>query len=121
MTGMDSQRQGCGLRHRHRVMSVLLAAVLASGLGAWTAAAAPGQAVAAAHLRVDQGGYVVDQRGQAFLMTSKPARGTGFEIRSADRVVASGRVGVDRGRWNAAYPHTYALSIPALRRTGTYR
>jgi endoglucanase len=114
-------------RRRYQLLSLSLAAILACAIGgsaggaANAAGATTTTAAAKVQLRVNQGGYLIGQGGQAFLMTSKPVKGAAFEVRRGGHLVASGRVGADRGAWNTAYAHTYSLDLPAVRRAGTYR
>jgi endoglucanase len=109
--------------------TVLCAVVAAGGSPgadprAWSPAASATTAALATPatlIRVDQDGYLRGTAGPAFVMTTAPAAHARFTLTAGGHRVATGRLGADRGGWNATYKHTYALTVPALRRSGRYR
>ncbi len=111
---------------RPPLLILLLAATLLGALvigpGGPTRADASGRAMApVTQVRLDQAGYLTRTAGLAFVMTGAPIEHGTFEITAAGHQVASGRFGADRGGWNPTYSHTYALTVPALAHTGSYR
>ena len=107
------RRRGAGLFALLAVALTVLP-LRAQATGA-TAAAAP-------VVRVDQVGYAIHAAKRAYLMTPAVERGAHFRVRDSRGGVAyTGRVGADRGGWNAAYTHVYVLELDRLTRPGVYR
>jgi endoglucanase len=98
------------------------AALLAVGLvGAGPVAAAPA-AGAPSLIRLDTVGFLPGEVKQAYLMSARAVHGGSFEVvDGTGRAVARGRVSaVDRGAWNARYPHVYLLPFSQLTTLGRY-
>lgn len=73
-------------------------------------------------VRVDQIGYARHDVKRAFLLARGDATGAPFAVVDATgRTVLTGRVGANRGPWNARYPGVHAINLSAVRRTGLYR
>jgi endoglucanase len=54
-------------------------------------------------------------------MTGRPLGHAPFTVRdAAGHVVLRGRLGPDRGRWNARWPHVYLVELGRLSRPGAY-
>ncbi len=82
---------------------------------------APRQATGAAYVRINQVGYPVAADKRVYLMARPPERGATFTVfDERGQVVSSAPVGPDLGRWNAAFPHVYALDLPRVTSPGTY-
>ena len=81
----------------------------------------PGSAAAAAHVRVNQVGYVQDRAKQAFVLSTADHEGEPFElVGDGDVVVFSGMIGADRGPWNERYVAVNQIDFDAFADPGVY-
>jgi endoglucanase len=114
-----------GLRARSgfRARAALVAAALAAtGLAAGSPAAGAAPGTVRGVVRVDQVGYAIGERKQAFLLAEAPAGAARFAVvDDRGRTVLSGRVGRPTGGWNSRYRAVHPIEFSALRRPGSYR
>jgi endoglucanase len=114
-----------GLRARSgfRARAALVAAALAAtGLAAGSPAAGAAPGTVRGVVRVDQVGYAIGERKQAFLLAEAPAGAARFAVvDDRGRTVLSGRVGRPTGGWNGRYRAVHPIEFSALRRPGSYR
>lgn len=103
-------------------------ALVATGLGCAAFVAppvvpAPDAAFAAsatAYIRVNQVGYPTGTTFRGYLMASDVETGATWTLKRGTTTAATGAIGTDLGSWSKAYPHVYALDVPAQSTAGTY-
>ena len=79
-------------------------------------------AVAQAHVRLNQVGYVTDRAKQAFLLSTTDHEGQPFElIGDGNAVVLTGVIGAERGPWNDRYQHVNEIDFDTFASPGVYR
>ncbi len=80
-----------------------------------------GAATGAAHVRVNQVGYVADRAKQAFLLSSEDHAGEPFNLIGDGNVVAfTGEIGADRGAWNDRFGHVNQMDFDNFTSPGIY-
>ncbi|GGX84566.1 hydrolase [Streptomyces minutiscleroticus] len=77
----------------------------------------------AAAVRVNQAGYLADEKKYAYVMGDGGALdGAGFTVVDEDgRTALRGELGPSTGKWNSAYDTVRTVDLSALTRAGTYR
>jgi len=76
----------------------------------------------AAHVRVNQIGYVSGASKRAYLMASAAETGATFSILNSSGVTVYGptAIGANLGKWSSSYPDVYALDFDSFVTVGTY-
>jgi endoglucanase len=96
--------------------SLLLSIVLACGVTAAAAAAAP-----TAYVRVNQVGFAPGEPQRALLLSETPQPRAWYAVvRRGHGLILRGRVGRPLGRWSRRFPHVYPIDLSALSTPGTY-
>ncbi|MER6694251.1 cellulase N-terminal Ig-like domain-containing protein, partial [Streptomyces minutiscleroticus] len=104
-------------RHASTASLVVASALAAGCLVACSAEEAP----VAAAVRVNQAGYLADEKKYAYVMGDGGALdGAGFTVVDEDgRTALRGELGPSTGKWNSAYDTVRTVDLSALTRAGT--
>lgn len=72
-------------------------------------------------IRVDQVGYVADEKKTAFVLGSDAPMNATFTLRNAaGESVAAGELGASRGSWNSQYSSVHTIDFSSVTESGNY-